>query len=497
MPHTEEILIQSTTHECRAARIVQGLVQEIEIERSQNRGFVGDVLLGKVARVLPGMQSAFVEVGFDRTAFLHVADIWQAKKESESDKPKLIEKLLYDGQQLIVQVVKDPIGTKGARLTTNISIAGRFLVYTPFEAHIGVSQRIEGETTREQMRERLRALLPANETGGYIIRTHAEDASDTDLTQDIQYLRLRWQEILDKSSGKSAAGQPPATIGTKLYKELSLAQRVLRDWAQDHTRSITIDSWAERAESLTEFARQYVPKVVAKLHVYKSDRPLFELHGVEDEIERALGRRFDLKSGGYLVFDQTEALTTIDVNTGGYVSGKNFSETIFKTNLEAAHAIARQLRLRNLGGIILVDFIDMAEPAQKESVLHELERALALDRTKVRVLGFTQLGLVEITRKRTRDSLAHTLCEPCPTCGGVGEIKTAQTICYEILREIRRMAQQFNPQEFRILANQNVIDRFLEEESQHLAALGDAIGKPISLLVEPAYSPALYDIVLQ
>ena len=500
MPQTEEILIQSTAHECRAVRIVSGLVQDIEIERSGHRGFVGDVLLGKISRVLPGMQSAFVEVGFDRTAFLHVADVWQAKGQDAhaaqatqttltAQPAKPIEKILYEGQQLIVQVVKDPIGTKGARLTTQLSIAGRLLVYTPYESHLGISQRIGNEEDRERLKNRMKALIPADETGGFIVRTNAEDATDDALKQDIDYLRLRWQEILDRS--RSTGPTPPAA-GTKLYRELVLSQRVVRDWVSEQTRCVTV----EGPNTLMEFAERYVPGVAPKLKFYKGDRPLFELHGVEDEIERALARRVDMKSGGYLIFDQTEALTTIDVNTGGYVSGRNFSETVFKTNLEATQVIARQMRLRNLGGIILIDFIDMESASQKEAVLLELQRAMEMDRTKVRALGFTQLGLVEVTRKRTRDSLAHMLCEPCPTCGGGGEIKTAQTICYEILREIRRMAQQFNPKEFRVLANAGVIDRFLDEESQHLATLGDTVGKPISLHVESGYSPAMYDIVL-
>ncbi|MDO8298227.1 ribonuclease E/G, partial [Lacisediminimonas sp.] len=252
----------------------------------------------------------------------------------------------------------------------------------------------------------------------------------------------------------------------------------------------------ENFQKLHEFATIYTPSVLPKLMHYTGERPLFDLYSVEEEIERALGRRVDLKSGGYLIVDQTEAMTTIDVNTGSYVNGRNFDDTIFKTNLEGAHAIARQLRLRNLGGIIVLDFIDMENVEHRTAVLAELNKALARDRTRMSVSGFSALGLVEMTRKRTRESLAHILCEPCPVCGGKGQVKTARTVCYEIMRELMREAKQFNPKEFRILASQMVIDLFLEEESQHLAMLGDFVGKPISLQVEGLFRQEQYDIIL-
>ena len=276
---------------------------------------------------------------------------------------------------------------------------------------------------------------------------------------------------------------------------MSLAQRVLRDMVTDETERILVDS-RETCAKMLDFARQYTPALVERVEHYGGERPLFELNGVEDEIEKALARRVDLKSGGYLIIDQTEAMTTIDVNTGGFVGGRSFDDTIFKTNLEAAQVIARQLRMRNLGGIIIIDFIDMENADHRTAVLAELDKALEKDRTRLTVNGFTQLGLVEMTRKRTRESLAHVLCEACPTCGGRGELKTAQTVCYEILREILREAKQFNAREFRILASQSVIDLFLDEESQSLAQLGDFIGKPISLQVETLYTQEQYDVVL-
>ncbi|NMM26468.1 MAG: ribonuclease G [Glaciimonas sp.] len=485
---SENILINITPQETRVALILQGAVQELHIERTLSRGRVGNVYSGKVVRVLPGMQSAFIDIGLERAAFLHVADIWEARlHDGTNAAPTAIEKILHDGQALTVQVIKDPIGTKGARLSTQISIAGRMLVYLPQDPHIGISQRIENEVERELLRSRVQGLLPPEEKGGCIVRTMAEDASDEDLQADIEYLRKTWSAITAVSRTKPAPHL--------LYQDLSLAQRVLRDFVHDDTANIQIDS-RENFTRLHEFATTYTPSVLGRIQHYTGERPLFDLYGVEEEIERALGRRVNLKSGGYLIVDQTEAMTTIDVNTGGYVGGRNFDDTIFKTNLEAAHAIARQLRLRNLGGIIVLDFIDMENLEHRNSVMTELKKTLSRDRTKVSVSTFSALGLVEMTRKRTRESLAHILCESCPACGGKGEVKTARTICYEILRELLREAKQFNPREFRVLASQIVIDMFLEEESQHLAMLGDFIGKPISLQVETVYQQEQYDIIL-
>ena len=485
---SENILINITPQETRVALILQGAVQELHIERTASRGRAGNIYLGKVVRVLPGMQSAFIDIGLERAAFLHVADIWEARPHDGSTTPALpIEKLLFDGQAILVQVIKDPIGTKGARLSTQISIAGRMLVYLPQDPHIGISQRIENEVERELLRQKVQRLLPAEERGGFIIRTMAEDAADHDLEMDIAYLRKTWATIAQQAKARPAP--------TLLYQDLNLAQRVLRDFVGDETAAIQVDS-RENFLKLQEFGATYTPSVLPKLLHYTGERPLFDLYGVEEEIQRALGRRVDLKSGGYLIIDQTEAMTTIDVNTGSYVTGRNFDDTIFKTNLEAAHAIARQLRLRNLGGIIILDFIDMENEEHKSAVLAELHKALTRDRTKISVSEFSALGLVEMTRKRTRESLAHILCEPCPACGGKGQVKTARTVCYEILRELLREARQFNPREFRILASQVVIDMFLEEESQHLAMLGDFIGKPISLQVETVYHQEQYDIIL-
>ncbi|MFT4171557.1 MAG: ribonuclease G [Rhodocyclaceae bacterium] len=482
---SEEYLINFTPQETRVALMTHGQVQELHIERARSRGLVGNIYLGKVVRVLPGMQSAFIEIGLERTAFLHVADIWIDRQHGESHKP--IERILAEGQSVLVQVLKDPIGTKGARLSTQLSIAGRLLVYLPQDHHIGISQRIESEAEREALRERLQRLVPADEQGGFIVRTQAEQASDEELTADIAYLRKLWAEI--QLRRKTAA---PSTV---LYQDLNLAQRVLRDLVTHETEHIVIDS-RENFQKLKTFAAEYMPRVTHLLDHYTGERPLFDLYGVEEEIQKALARRVDLKSGGYLIIDQTEALTTIDVNTGGFVGARTFDDTVFKTNLEAAQAIARQLRLRNLGGIILLDFIDMESEEHRQAVLAELAKALARDHTKISVNGFTSLGLVEMTRKRTRESLAHVLCESCPTCGGRGEVKTARTVAYEILRELVREARQFNAKEFRVLAAPNVIDLFLDEEAQALAGLQDFIERPISLHAESGYGQEQFDIVL-
>jgi len=477
---SEEVLINVTPQETRVAITGAGVVQELLVERAASRGLVGNIYVGRVARVLPGMQSAFVEIGLERAAFLHVGDI-----RSHGEQP--IEKILAEGQPVLTQVLKDPIGTKGARLSTQVSIAGRLLVYLPGDPHIGISQKIGDESGRAALRERLRELLPPDEKGGFIVRTLAETASEEELRADIAYLRQLWNAIRERSLG----AKPPLC----LYQDLSLAQRVLRDLVSPGTARVMIDS-RENHQKLTAFAEKYMPQVRDRLEHYTGERPLFDLYNVETEIEKALARRVELKSGGTLVIDQTEAMTTIDVNTSGFVGSRNFDDTVFKTNLEAAQAIVRQLRLRNLGGIIIIDFIDMESVEHRNAVLDELRRGLARDRTRVTLNGFTALGLVEMTRKRTRESLAHVLCEPCPTCAGRGEVRTAHTVCYDILREILREARAFNAREYRVIAAQPVIDLLLEDESSSLAMLSDFIGKPISVQVESSYTQEQFDIVL-
>jgi ribonuclease G len=511
---SQDILINWSPQETRVAVVEQGAVQEVHLERTLERGLVGNIYLGKVSRVLPGMQSAFIDIGLDRAAFLHVADLMPniAAKHatprgpvvppaSEPDaaasapanggarlltpNPVLpIERQIFEGQALMVQVLKDPIGTKGARLTAQISIAGRLLVFLPQDNHIGVSQKIP-PAQREALRQRLVRLTATGDgspAGGFILRTNAEDVVD-----DTAYLRKTWLRIKE-----AATRQPPATL---LHEDLNLMQRVLRDLVGADTQSIRIDS-REQHGLLTGFAAEFMPDTVAKLQHYSGERPIFDLFNIDEDIVRALSRRVDLKSGGYLVIDQTEALTTVDVNTGGFVGARNFDDTVFRTNLEAAQAIARQLRLRNLGGIVIVDFIDMVRDDHREAVLTEFRKQLARDRVKTMTGGFSQLGLVEMTRKRTRESLAHMLSEPCEACSGRGVMKTARSVCYDILREILREARAFNPREFRVVGSPKVVELFLDEERAHLAGLSDFIGKPISLQSESSMTQEQYDIVL-
>lgn len=518
---SQDILINWSPQETRVAVVEQGAVQEVHLERTLERGLVGNIYLGKVSRVLPGMQSAFIDIGLDRAAFLHVADLMPniaAKHATPRERPltpsanevdpaaagapvnagaKLlapnpvlpIERQIFEGQALMVQVLKDPIGTKGARLTAQISIAGRLLVFLPQDNHIGVSQKIP-PAQREALRQRLMRLTATADgspAGGFILRTNAEDATDEELVDDTAYLRKTWLRIKE-----AATRQPPATL---LHEDLNLMQRVLRDLVGADTQSIRIDS-REQHGLLVGFAAEFMPDTVAKLQHYSGERPIFDLFSIDEDIARALSRRVDLKSGGYLVIDQTEALTTVDVNTGGFVGARNFDDTVFRTNLEAAQAIARQLRLRNLGGIVIVDFIDMVRDDHREAVLTEFRKQLARDRVKTMTGGFSQLGLVEMTRKRTRESLAHMLSESCEACSGRGAVKTARSVCYDILREILREARAFNPREFRVVGSPKVIELFLDEERAHLAGLSDFIGKPISLQSESSMTQEQYDIVL-
>ena len=521
---SQDILINWSPQETRVAVVEQGAVQEVHLERTLERGLVGNIYLGKVSRVLPGMQSAFIDIGLDRAAFLHVADLMPniaAKHAAPRERPSQmtttdpdaaapvvpaavvnsapkvltpnpvlpIERQIFEGQALMVQVLKDPIGTKGARLTAQISIAGRLLVFLPQDNHIGVSQKIP-PTQREALRQRLVRLTATTDgtpAGGFILRTNAEDATDEELVEDTAYLRKTWLRIKEASTR-----QPSATL---LHEDLNLMQRVLRDLVGAQTQSIRIDS-REQHGLLTAFAAEFMPDTVTKLQHYSGERPIFDLFNIDEDIVRALSRRVDLKSGGYLVIDQTEALTTVDVNTGGFVGARNFDDTVYRTNLEAAQAIARQLRLRNLGGIVIVDFIDMVREDHRESVLSEFRKQLARDRVKTMTGGFSQLGLLEMTRKRTRESLAHMLSESCAACSGRGVVKTARSVCYDILREILREARAFNPREFRVVASPKVIELFLDEERAHLAGLSDFIGKPISLQSENSMTQEQYDIVL-
>ncbi len=472
---SEEILVNVTPQETRVAIVENGVLQEVHIERAAHRGIVGNIYKGRIARLLPGMQAAFVDIGLERAAFLQTSDM---KNGSTTEMPG-------EGRELIVQVIKDPLGTKGARLTTQISLAARYLVYMPESDHIGISQKIDNEAERERLRALIRAAA-GSEGGGFILRTLAEQAGEEDLKRDIQYLRKLWLRI--------SARLVDAPVGL-VHEDLALALRVMRDLVRDNVEKVRIDSRETYAKAY-DFAREFVPEVAARVEYYPGERPILDLYSVEDEIKRALEARVALKSGGYLVIDQTEAMTTVDVNTGAFVGRRNLEETLFKTNLEAAQAIARQLRLRNIGGMIIVDFIDMAAPEHRRQVLRALERALSHDRAKVSVTDMSPLGLVEITRKRTRESLERLLCEPCPACKGRGVLKTTETVTYEIFREILRTARQFGTDQYLVVASQAVIDRLLDDQAQNLANLQEFIGRPIHLQVESLYNQEEFDVVV-
>ncbi|EHA14972.1 MULTISPECIES: ribonuclease G [unclassified Halomonas] len=483
-----EVLINLTPMETRVALVENGVLQEALIERSRRRGIVGNIYKGKVVRVLPGMQAAFVDIGLERAAFIHAHEVMPPG--TPPDEQQTIGQLLHEGQALVVQATKDPIGSKGARLTTHLSIPSRYLVYMPDSPHHGVSQRIEDERERE----RLKALLDSSVaeqtlevTGGFIVRTAAEGVGDEELKGDMYFLLRLWRKVSER--------KVTATPQSVIYDDLPLFMRTLRDVMRDDIEKVRIDS-RENFVKLVEFAEEFMPAAVERIEYYPGERPIFDLYSVEDEIQKALGRKVQLKSGGYLVIDPTEAMTTIDVNTGGYVGHRNLEETIFKTNLEAATAIARQLRLRNLGGIIIIDFIDMIDVEHQRQVLRVLEKALERDHAKTKCTGVTELGLVQLTRKRTRESLEQTLCEACPTCSGRGTLKTPETVCYEIFREILREERAYSAETYMVLASQSVVDRLLDEESAAVADLETFINKTIRFQVEQHYSQEQYDIVL-
>ena len=500
---SEEILVNVTPRETRVAVIENGMLQELHIERGWRRGVVGNIYKGKVQRVMPGMQAAFVEIGLDRTAFLHANDVMRSMSAADLGEPALSEpqpalpvtELLRDGQEVVVQVVKDPIGSKGARLTTQISIPSRYLVLLPQSRVIGVSARIEDEVERARLKGLVAELTPPGAHHGYIVRTNAEGQSAEALAEDVAYLQRAWALIEQRVAGTS--------VGSCLYEDLTLPMRAVRDLIRRDVDKVKVDS-RETFERLRTFAAQYMPSLVAggdqglvdKLEHYSGARPIFDMYGVEDEIQRALDKSVPLKSGGYLVIDQTEAMTTVDVNTGSFVGQRNLEETVYRTNLEAAQAVARQLRLRNLGGIIIIDFIDMTDDEHRRQVLRTLEKSLAKDHAKTTVYDFSPLGLVEMTRKRTVESLERQLSEECHECGGRGMLKTAETVTYEIFREIVRAVRQFEAERLLVIASPKVVTRITDEESPAVAELEEFLGKSIRFQADEQYLQEQFDVVL-
>ena len=489
---SEEILMNVTPMESRVALVENGILQEVVVERERSRGIVGNIYRGKVVRVLPGMQAAFVDIGLDKASFIHVGDL---AERNDTDEEPDIRLLLREGQSLLVQVVKDPLGTKGARLTGHLSVSSRYLVYMPKNNHIGISNRIEDTARKELLKSGLADALaevmidPEDEAmhAGYIIRTAAEFSDYHDFVADVRYLKRLWRALQKKMAMQKA----PALI----YEDLNVCERTMRDFVYPELEKIRVDS-RPVYERLVKFAKEFIPEFVDKIEIYESSRPIFDLFSVEDEITKALGRKVQLKSGGSLVIDQTEAMTTIDVNTGAFVGKRNLEETIFKTNLEAATALARQLRLRNLGGIIIIDFIDMKSEEHQRQTLRILEKAVEKDKTTSHVGGFSDLGLVQMTRKRTRESLEHVLSESCHVCDGRGSIKSAETVCSEIFREILREARAYENNRLLVLASQSVVDRLIDEDAGVVADLQELLDKQIEFQVEPVYTQEQFDVVL-
>ena len=484
-----ELLLNVTPTETRVALIENGVLQELHIERQAKLGLVGNIYVGKVSRVLPGMQAAFVDIGLDKAAFLHASDIVQhdtlAELENKPAPSKDIRVLVREGQYLLVQVVKDPLGTKGARLTTDITLPSRYLVFMPGSPHVGVSQRLESEAERQRLKDIVSQYL--DDSGGFIVRTAAEGAGEEELAQDAKFLKKLWAKVLKRKQKTRKEGV--------VYEDLTLAYRILRDFVGTELERVRVDSKLT-FQQLTAFCEEFIPHMSALLEYYPGERPIFDMFDVENEIQRALERKVPLKSGGYLIIDQTEAMTTIDVNTGAFVGHRNLDETIFNTNTEATQAIARQLRLRNLGGIIIIDFIDMQNAEHKKRVFHSLELALARDRAKTNIHGFSALGLVEMTRKRTRESLEHILCSECPVCEGRGSLKTVETVCFEVLREIVRVNRAYAADKFVVYVSPAVKDALTNDEFHSLAELQVFIGKQINIQTEPLYTQEQFDVVM-
>ncbi len=477
-----EILINHTPYETRVALLENGVLQDVLVERERRRGIVGNIYKGKVQRVLPGMDAAFVDIGLERAGFLHLKNI----VNRDGGNSHKISDVLREGQTVLVQVLKDPIGTKGARLTTEISIPSRFLVFLPNADDIGVSIKIASETQRQSLRE-LMLGFHQGQQGGFIVRTAIESADIWAMRADMQYLQRVWEAILD-------AGQE-AKAGTLIYGDLPLYQKVMRDYVSPNVVRVTIDD-ANAYQQMAQFAANFLVGMADRLTLYDGNRSLFERYGIEEEIERSLKRHVDLKSGGYLIIDQTEAMTTIDVNTGGFVGKLSQEDTIFKTNLEAAKAIGRQLRLRNLGGIIMLDFIDMTDTEHQQGVMEALLAALAGDKSKYTISPISPLGIIEMTRKRTRESLRQVMCETCPTCGGRGYVKTVETKVYELFRELMREARELSPKGLTVVGSAELIDFIREEESLAFSDLQALLKLPIRLQSDASYVDGHYDIAV-
>jgi ribonuclease G len=499
---SEEILINSTPNETRVALVENGMLQEVLLERNRKSSIVGNIYIGRVEKIIPGLQSAFIDIGMQRSAFMHVSDVCSQKKvirleatanetltdnKVEPNKILPISKIIHEGQKIIVQVYKDAIGSKGSRVTCKLSIPSRYLVLLPNEPNVNtLSIRIIDEQERQRLEDVL-SDLQDNKNHGLIARTNAEGCTEADLTRDYKFLEKLWAKVDKRIQG--------GKVRQLVYHEFDLPTKTIRDYISSDVRIIRTDSF-EIYIKLKKFIKEFVPEWLGELVHYKGARPIFDFHNIDDEINRGLNTFVPLKLGGNLVIDQNEAMTTIDVNTGKFVGFKNQEETVYRTNLEAAQMIARQLRLRNIGGIIIADFIDMDEEEHKQHVLNTLENYLNQDTTRSYVHGITQLGLVEITRKRTTENLQQMLTEKCDNCTGLGLVKTVESVCYELFREIIRTVRQFQTGQIMVLASTSLVDYIYDVQTESLAELEEDLGKRISLQPESSYSQEQYDVVI-
>ena len=519
---TKEMIISSNDHETRVAILEDDLVAELFVERERQRGVVGNIYKGRVSKVLPGMQSAFVDIGLERDGFLYVSDVAQdpatmddadepgeseandeaeapreapgkgdsrgarGQKAEDRDEPK-IEDLLREGQDILIQVVKEPLGTKGARLTCHASLAGRFLVFMPTVDHVGVSRKIESREERSRLRGIVREFREKeNFAGGIIIRTAASGRPKEDILSDLEYFNRIWKETRQKMDSLRA----PVVV----YREQSLVAKLLRDLLTDDYTAIRIDSYQE-FQRVQELVERMMPSLSSKVKHYNKHFPIFEEYGVQAELDKALRSKVWLKSGGSIVINQTEALVAVDVNTGRYTGKKDLEETILKTNLEAVREIVRQIRLRDLGGIVVIDFIDMEERKSRQKVMAALEQELKRDRSPSKMLSVHEFGLAILTRKRVRQSLERTLCQPCPYCTGSGLIKTVSTVCTEIFEEVRKLAEDLQGEPLLLRVNPEVARALDGEESSLLSQLTELVGQPIVVQGDPLLHQEQFDVV--
>lgn len=491
-----ELVINVTPQETRVALLEDRVLAELHIERTRDRGIIGNIYKGRVVKVLPGMQAAFVDIGLEKAAFLYVADVYGGMEDYEEmgflgmemandlNPPSQIQDLLSEGQEVLVQVAKEPLGTKGTRITSHITLPGRYLVFMPTVDHVGVSRKIRDEKERKRLREIAQSFKPS--TGGIIIRTASEGAEPDEIRNDMEFLLQLWSNIQRKKEN--------ASVPSLIHSDLTLILRMIRDLLSPQINRIVIDS-REEYENILSFINTYMPKQKYEIVLYEEKEPIFDAYRIEMEIDKILGRKVWLKSGGYIVIDVCEAMVTIDVNTGRYVGKRNLADTILKTNLEAAKEIAYQLRVRNIGGIIIIDFIDMEREGDKEKVYQALEEALKKDRQKINVFKISELGLVEMTRKRTRENISRVLGESCPYCEGAGYVKSKVTVCYDIFREIERTASELGGRSIVVEAHPDVTDLLYEEERARVEELERKLKKKIVIKAKPGFHQEQFNII--